>query len=88
MLAAKAEDMINTVVRQIAFYTFERAVQPSARTANSPPNASARLWMDVQRESLGPAIELKPGYESSGFTSRTSSIPRFMSMPMRSATAW
>ena len=31
MLAAKVEDMINTVVRQIAFYTFERAVHTERR---------------------------------------------------------
>jgi len=31
MLAAKVEDMLNTVVRQIAFYTFERAPPRAAR---------------------------------------------------------
>ena len=43
MLAAKVEDMINTVVRQIAFYTLRaQASTPSAATANSPPSSSAR----------------------------------------------
>ena len=62
MLAAKVEDMINTVVRQIAFYTL-RAQRPhrTAQAASSPPSSSATLWLEVQRESLGPAIELKPG---------------------------
>jgi oligoendopeptidase F len=64
MLAAKAEDMINTVVRQIAFYTFERAVHTERRNGELTAERIGELWMDVQRESLGPAIELKPGYEN------------------------
>jgi oligoendopeptidase F len=64
MLAAKAEDMINTVVRQIAFYTFERAVHTERKSGELTAERIGELWMDVQRESLGPAIELKPGYEN------------------------
>jgi oligoendopeptidase F len=64
MLAAKAEDMINTVVRQIAFYTFERAVHTERRNGELTAERIGELWLDVQRESLGPAIELKPGYET------------------------
>jgi oligoendopeptidase F len=64
MLAAKAEDMINTVVRQIAFYTFERAVHTERRKGELTAERIGELWLDVQRESLGPAIELKPGYEN------------------------
>ncbi|HEX3504951.1 MAG TPA: M3 family oligoendopeptidase [Xanthobacteraceae bacterium] len=64
MLAAKAEDMINTVVRQIAFYTFERAVHTERRNGELTAERIGELWLDVQRESLGPAIELKPGYEN------------------------
>ncbi|HUC48908.1 MAG TPA: M3 family oligoendopeptidase [Xanthobacteraceae bacterium] len=64
MLAAKAEDMINTVVRQIAFYTFERAVHTERRSGELTAERIGELWLDVQRESLGPAIELKPGYEN------------------------
>ena len=64
MLAAKAEDMINTVVRQIAFYTFERAVHTERKNGELTAERIGELWMDVQRESLGPAIELKPGYET------------------------
>jgi oligoendopeptidase F len=63
MLAAKAEDMINTVVRQIAFYTFERAVHTERKNGELTAARIGELWMDVQHESLGPAIELKPGYE-------------------------
>ncbi len=64
MLAAKVEDMINTVVRQIAFYTFERAVHTERRNGELTAQRIGELWLDVQRESLGPAIELKPGYET------------------------
>ena len=64
MLAAKVEDMINTVVRQIAFYTFERAVHSERKNGELTAAQIGALWLDVQRESLGPAIELKPGYET------------------------
>ena len=64
MLAAKVEDMINTVVRQIAFYTFERKVHTERRNGELTAERLGELWLEVQRESLGPAIELKPGYET------------------------
>ena len=64
MLAAKVEDMINTVVRQIAFYTFERKVHTERRNGELTAERLNAIWLEVQRESLGPAIELKPGYET------------------------
>jgi len=64
MLAAKVEDMINTVVRQTAFYIFERKVHTERRTGELTSDKICELWMSVQSESLGPAIELKPGYET------------------------
>ena len=64
MLAAKVEDMINTVVRQIAFYTFERTVHTERKNGELTAARIGELWMQVQHESLGPAIELKPGYET------------------------
>ncbi len=63
MLAAKVEDMINTVVRQIAFYTFERKVHEARREGELTPEALCEIWMSVQAESLGPAIRLSSGYE-------------------------
>ncbi len=63
MLAAKVEDMINTVVRQIAFYTFERAVHTERKSGELTAERIGELWLSIQGESLGPAIELKPGYE-------------------------
>jgi oligoendopeptidase F len=64
MLAAKVEDMINTVARQIAFYSFERKVHLERRNGELTSDKICELWMSVQAESLGPAIELKPGYET------------------------
>ena len=64
MLAAKVEDMINTVVRQIAFYSFERKVHGERRNGELTADKLCELWMSVQGESLGPAIELKAGYET------------------------
>ena len=63
MMASKVEDMINTVVRQIAFYTFERKVHEARRKGELTSDQLNALWMAVQSESLGPAIDLKPGYE-------------------------
>ena len=64
MLAAKVEDMINTVVRQIAFYSFERKVHLARKNGELTSEQLCELWMSVQAESLGPAIRLGPGYES------------------------
>jgi oligoendopeptidase F len=64
LLASKVEDMINTVVRQIAFYNFERQVHTERREGELTSERLGEIWLDVQRESLGPAIELRPGYET------------------------
>jgi oligoendopeptidase F len=64
MLASKVEDMINTVVRQTAFYTFERAVHGDRRNGELTAERICQIWLEIQRESLGPAIDIKEGYES------------------------
>ncbi|WP_334174675.1 M3 family oligoendopeptidase [Pseudoxanthobacter sp.] len=64
MLASKVEDMLNTVVRQIAFYTFERRVHLERREGELTTERLQQIWLDVQGESLGPAIRLNPGYET------------------------
>jgi oligoendopeptidase F len=64
MLAAKVEDMINTVARQIAFYTFERRIHTERKNGELTADQIGDIWLSVQSESLGPAIELKPGYET------------------------
>jgi oligoendopeptidase F len=64
LLAGKVEDMINTVVRQIAFYTFERAVHTERKNGELTAQRIGEIWLSVQGESLGPAIEIKAGYEN------------------------
>ncbi len=64
LIAGKVEDMLNTVVRQIAFYTFERRVHTERREGELTSERLGEIWMDVQRESLGPAIALHAGYET------------------------
>jgi oligoendopeptidase F len=64
LLASKVEDMINTVVRQIAFYTFERKVHEARKTGELTGEQINGLWLSVQHESLGDAIEFGPGYEN------------------------
>jgi len=64
MLASKVEDMINTVVRQIAFYTFERRIHTERKNGELTSDQICQIWKDVQSESLGDAIHLGPGYEA------------------------
>jgi oligoendopeptidase F len=64
LLASKVEDMLNTVVRQIAFYEFERRVHTARKEGELTAEQIGKIWMDVQHESLGPAIDFKPGYET------------------------
>ena len=62
MLASKVEDMLNTVVRQIAFYRFETLLHDERRTGEVMADRIGELWMQVQAESLGPAFEFTPEY--------------------------
>ncbi|MEL7279914.1 MAG: M3 family oligoendopeptidase [Pseudomonadota bacterium] len=64
LLAGKVEDMINTVVRQIAFYDFECKLHAARREGELTPEDIGTLWMSVQGESLGPAFEFMDGYET------------------------
>jgi oligoendopeptidase F len=63
LLASKVESMINTVVRQIAFYTFERKLHEARKAGELTPDQINAIWMTVQRESLGDAITFGEGYE-------------------------
>jgi oligoendopeptidase F len=76
MIAGKVEDMLNTVVRQIAFYNFERKVHEARREGELTSDQLGAFWLEVQSESLGPAIDLKPGYEV-----YWSYVPHFINSP-------
>ncbi|MFN4284086.1 MAG: M3 family oligoendopeptidase [Alphaproteobacteria bacterium] len=62
LLAGKVEDMLNTVVRQIAFYDFELRVHTERCKGELTAERISDIWMDVQRESLGPSIKLGGDY--------------------------
>ncbi len=62
MLASKVEDMLNTVVRQIAFYRFEQKLHAERHHGEVLPEHVGEIWLEVQRESLGPAFEFTPDY--------------------------
>jgi oligoendopeptidase F len=62
MLAGKVEDMLNTVVRQIAFYRFETLLHDERRRGELLPEKIGEIWLQVQRESLGPIFEFTPEY--------------------------
>ena len=64
MLAQKVEDMLNTVVRQIAFYTFERRIHEARADGELTSDDVNGHWLAVQEESLGPAFRFGPGYET------------------------
>ncbi|MGI3183486.1 M3 family oligoendopeptidase [Nioella aestuarii] len=64
MLAGKVEDMINTVVRQIAFYDFECKLHAARAEGELTPDDINALWMSVQAESLGPVFNFMDGYET------------------------
>ncbi len=76
MLAQKVEDMINTVVRQIAFYVFERRLHEERKNGELTSERLGEIWVEVQGSSLGPAVELRPGYET-----YWSYIPHFIHAP-------
>ncbi|MGB0670649.1 MAG: M3 family oligoendopeptidase, partial [Rhodospirillales bacterium] len=62
MLASKVEDMMNTVVRQVAFHQFEETVHAERPKGELSAERLGDIWMDVQRSSLGPAFIFDEGY--------------------------
>lgn len=76
MLANKVESMLNTVVRQIAFYQFEQRVHAGRQKAELSTEELNGIWMDVQTESLGPSIRLDEPYKV-----YWSYIPHFIHSP-------
>jgi oligoendopeptidase F len=64
MLASKVEDMLNTVVRQVAFYLFEMRLHDERRSGGEvTAERIGEIWRGVQVESLGPAFEFTPEYD-------------------------
>ncbi|MFO1241888.1 MAG: M3 family oligoendopeptidase [Rickettsiales bacterium] len=88
LIASKVEDMLNTVVRQVAFCDFERLIHDERRSGELTADRIGEIWMQVQKESLGPAFKFHLIIMCTGCISRISSIRPFMSTPMRSAIVW
>ncbi|MGF1554455.1 MAG: M3 family oligoendopeptidase [Paracoccaceae bacterium] len=76
LLAGKVEDMINTVVRQIAFYEFERRVHTARREGELSAERLGEIWRETQGASLGPSVNLGEGYETFW-----AYIPHFIHVP-------
>ncbi|MGL1919648.1 MAG: M3 family oligoendopeptidase [Hyphomicrobiales bacterium] len=76
MLAGKVEDMLNTVVRQICFYSFERKVHLARQDGELTTEQLGEFWLEVSAESLGPCVKLNEGYEH-----YWSYIPHFIRSP-------
>jgi oligoendopeptidase F len=76
LLAQKVEDMLNTVVRQIAFYQFETRIHAERRQGELLPQRIGEIWLEVQRESLGPAFHFSDEYRL-----YWSYIPHFVNSP-------
>jgi len=64
LLAQKAEDKINTVIRQIAFYEFERELHTERLGGELTAERIGEIWRRAQGESLGPSVHLGDGYET------------------------
>lgn len=76
MIAGKVEDMLNTVVRQIAFCEFERQVHDGRKDGELSADKICEIWMDVQKESLGDAFNYDEEYKY-----YWSYIPHFIHTP-------
>tara|TARA_B100000965_G_scaffold369504_1_gene356936 strand:- start:2948 stop:4759 length:1812 start_codon:yes stop_codon:yes gene_type:complete len=76
LLANKVEDMLNTVVRQIAFFQFEKRVHEKRKKSELSLEEICSIWVDTQKESLGPAIKLENEYKY-----YWSYIPHFIHSP-------
>ncbi|HJP20821.1 MAG: M3 family oligoendopeptidase [Alphaproteobacteria bacterium] len=76
MIAGKVEDMLNTVVRQIAFYEFERQVHQRRPEGELTAEELGEIWLGVQRESLGPALRFEDDYRH-----YWSYVPHFLHSP-------
>ena len=63
LLASKVEDMLNTVVRQIAFHEFETRLHDERRQGELMADRIAEIWMATQVESLGPALRFDDDYK-------------------------
>jgi oligoendopeptidase F len=78
LLAGKVEDMLNTVVRQIAMHEYERRVHDARKQGELSPDEISKIWLETQREALGGGIKLPDGTDYAIFWTY---IPHFIHVP-------
>jgi oligoendopeptidase F len=78
LLASKVEDMLNTVVRQIAMHEYERRLHDARKAGELTADEIAKIWLDTQIEALGPGIKLGP---DSDYGVYWAYIPHFIHSP-------
>lgn len=76
IIANKIEDMINTVVRQIAFLEFEKTVHEERKQGEISVDRLNEIWMNVQKNSLGDIFVFDEEYKY-----YWSYIPHFIHSP-------
>ena len=76
ILRSKIEDMLNTVVRQISFFSFERLLHEQRISGELTVDQINNIWMETQSKSLGKAIKLNDDYKY-----LWSYIPHFIHSP-------
>lgn len=64
LIAAKIEDMLNTSVRQIAFFEFEKQVHNRRKTGELSADELNAIWLTTQKEALGPCVNIDPALMS------------------------
>jgi oligoendopeptidase F len=78
LLAGKVEDMLNTVVRQIAMHEYERRLHDARRNGELTPEQVSEIWLATQREALGEGVDLSDG---TGYAIYWAYIPHFIHVP-------
>jgi oligoendopeptidase F len=78
LLAGKVEDMLNTVVRQVAMHNFETVLHDERRAGEVMPERIAEIWLETQREALGSGVKLE---KNSAYGVFWSYIPHFIHVP-------
>ena len=76
MLAARVEHSLNAILRQVAFYSFEKEVHRRRSEGELTADELADIWLGVQREVLGPSVNLTAEYRVFW-----SYIPQFVHTP-------
>ena len=64
MIASKVEDMLNTVVRQIAMCEFEKQLHAERKNGEVSPAKIGDIWMRTQLESFGDSVITDDRYKN------------------------